>query len=96
MRLRGELSGVKHEREELGQRISYTRREVEVLGSQFMGTAGSAGEVERMSSRHQHREGDGGADSLCQGVEIKSCDLEERGLGRSWRLREGMKRKGRA
>ena len=35
MRLRGELSGVKHEREELGQRISYTRREVELLGSQF-------------------------------------------------------------
>ena len=45
LRLRGELSGVRHEREELGQRISYTRREVEVLGSQFMELQG---ELERL------------------------------------------------
>ena len=36
LRQRGELSAVKHDREELGQRISYTRREAEGLGSQFM------------------------------------------------------------
>ena len=45
MRLMGELSGVNHEREELGQRISYTRRGVEVLGSQFMELQG---ELERL------------------------------------------------
>jgi hypothetical protein len=33
------LSRVKHEREELGQRISYTRREVEVLGRQLQRAA---------------------------------------------------------
>jgi hypothetical protein len=43
LRLMGELSGVNHEREELGQRISYTR--VEVLGSQFMELQG---ELERL------------------------------------------------
>ena len=41
----GELSGVKHEREELGQRISYTRREVDVLGSQFI-------ELEKLKGCH--------------------------------------------
>ena len=41
----GELSGVNHEREELGQRISYTKRGVEVLGSQFMELQG---ELERL------------------------------------------------
>ena len=35
-KLRGELSSAKHEKEELGQRINHTRREVEVLGSQFI------------------------------------------------------------
>ena len=49
-RLRGELSDVNHEREELGLRISYTmvwctRRRVEVLGSQFMELQG---ELERL------------------------------------------------
>ena len=36
LRLRGDLSAAKHEREGLGQRISHTRREAEVLASQFM------------------------------------------------------------
>ena len=36
LRLRGELSAAKHTTEELGQRISHTRREVEVLGNQFI------------------------------------------------------------
>ena len=50
-KLRGELSAVKHEWEELGQRASYTRREV--LGRQFMELQG---DIERMSSCHQYWE----------------------------------------
>ena len=76
MRLRGELSGVNHEREELGQRISYTRRGMEVLGSQFMELQG---ELERLTSHHQHGEGDLGADSFCQEVEAELCNFEKRG-----------------
>jgi hypothetical protein len=45
MRLRGELSAVKLEREERGQRIWYTRRGVEVLGSQFMELQGELGRL---------------------------------------------------
>ena len=45
LRLGGELSAAKREREELGQRISYTRRVVEVLGSQFMELQGELGRL---------------------------------------------------
>ena len=44
LRLRGELSTVKNDREALGQSISHTRREMEVLSSQFM-------ELERLRGR---------------------------------------------
>ena len=44
LRLRGELSTVKNDREALGQSILHTRREMEVLSSQFM-------ELERLRGR---------------------------------------------
>ena len=67
LRLRGELSAAKHIGEELGQIISHTRREVEVLGSQFIDLQGGNGWIVWSPSNcDELRERDGGDDCFSQ------------------------------